>query len=473
MIKNLKDFELTLILESLVQLGDDFVTLLNQIDNPISDELLSMTDDENRINSEVDMKNIERIDISKIPDEINYKKVDKNLNPKDTMKVGKFLKKIKASYNPSEIEKFVIAYKSIFLEKESEPFVIDGENLRNAFHIKNIAAEVGDYATNCMRYESSQEFLDLFVENKESVSAVVLKNEQDKILARALLWNTDDGNIVMDRVYAVDISWKSVLHKWANKNGYYYRAKDDTKPFNSNKFMYNGSEVTKAFTITLKKHNFKTYPYLDTFFYLSEDGILSNVSFSDKSYYELRNSMGLLSPLIEYEWWMNNKAKTKDEILEFLGKVGITKYKINDDLSVDVLQNLNIIWENIQKFPVVFNSVQGNVILTANKLESLEGLPKEIHGDLDISNNRLMTLDFCPQIVHGDFDASECYLNNLKNGPKEVMGDVNLEGNYLKSLEGLPSYIGNDLNLSNQKSNAKFTKTAIKELTKVDGEIIL
>jgi hypothetical protein len=49
MIKNLKDFELTLILESLVQLGDDFVTLLNQIDNPISDELLSMTDDENRI----------------------------------------------------------------------------------------------------------------------------------------------------------------------------------------------------------------------------------------------------------------------------------------------------------------------------------------------------------------------------------------------------------------------------------------
>ena len=473
MIKNLKDFELGLILESIVQLGDDFVSMLNQIEHPISYDILAMSNQENRIDTQQDMKDIEGVFTSQIPDEINYKRINKSLNNKDRMKVGKFLKKINSNYSSSEIEQFVIAYKSISFEKESTPIIIQGEDLRKAFLIENVVAEVGDYATNCLRYESCQEFLDLFVENKDVVKAVVIKNEANKILARALLWTTDSGDIVMDRIYSVDISWKSVLRKWANNNGYYYRAKDDTKPFNSTRFIYKGNEIEKEFFITLKKFKFQTYPYLDTFFHMSEDGVLSNVPFANQSYYELRNSMGLISPLVEYEWWMNNKANNEGEIKEFLDKVGIIKYTINSDLSVDVHQKVNIVYENLRRFPVTFNKIDGSVILTANKLESLEGLPNEIFGDLDISNNLLRTFEYCPQIIHGDFDASECYIDSMKYAPREVKGDVNLEGNYIKFLDGLPKYIGQDLNISNQKSNAKFTKTQIREISKVNGDIII
>ena len=116
----------------------------------------------------------------------------------------------------------------------------------------------------------------------------MLVNENNKILSRALLWKTNDGSIVMDRVYAVDPGWKRVLHNWANEQGYYYRAKDDTKPFNSDIFIHNGTEIIKQFSITLKNYNFPTYPYVDTFFYLDTEGVLHNFAPQYKNYYELK-----------------------------------------------------------------------------------------------------------------------------------------------------------------------------------------
>ena len=267
MITNLLSFQLNQILESLVQLDNQVVDMLHKIDHPISFEVLNMIDNKNFIDTQTDLKDISVIYLSEQPDEINYKRKNRELNPSDKMKIGKFIKKINNDYNPTDIEKFVTLYKSIYLEKKSDPIIVRGEDLRKAFLIKNIAAEVGDYATNCMRYESTQKFLDILVENSDKISAVILMNEDGKILSRSLLWNTDDGSIVMDRVYAVDPGWKRVLHNWANRQGYYYRAKDDTKPFNSDIFIHKGIQVVKEFSIKLKKFNFDTYPYLDTFFH--------------------------------------------------------------------------------------------------------------------------------------------------------------------------------------------------------------
>jgi hypothetical protein len=473
MITNLIDFQLSKVLESLVQLDGQVIEMLHKIDHPISDEIISMIDDNNFIDTESDLKDISVVYLSQKPDEINYKRKNRELNSADIMKVGKFLKKINNKYNPTDIEKFVTIYKSIYLEKEADPVIIYGEDIRKAFLIKNVAAEVGDYATNCMRYESTQEFLDIYVKNPDSVSAVILTNEDNKILSRALLWKTNEGDIVMDRVYAVDPGWKRVLHNWANEQGYYYRAKDDTKPFNIDIFIHRGKEVIKNFTVTLKEYTFKTYPYLDTFFYLDTDGMLYNFAPQNKSYYELRNSNGLLSSLIEYEWWMDQKAQTKEQVIEFLDKSSIFEYKINDDLSVDVFQKVNIIWENIKTIPVTFKSIKGNVILSGNKLQSLKGLPREIHGTLDVSNNQLKSLEGCPEIIHEDFDASDCFLKTLEFGPKQVMGDYIVERNELINIDDIAQEIGGDYIAKEQKSNKKFNKTYISSLSTISGNIII
>lgn len=473
MITNLFSFQLFKILESYIQLDDQFIEMLHKIEHPISSEIMDMIDNRNHIDTESDLKDITVIYTSDKPDEINYKRRNRELNTSDRMKIGKFVKKINNKYDATDIEKFVTLYKSIYLEKEAEPIIVSGEDLRKSFLIKNVAAEVGDYATNCMRYESTQRFLDILVENPDKISAVVLINEENKILSRALLWKTDDGSIVMDRVYAVDPGWKRVLHNWANKQGYYYRAKDDTKPFNSDIFIHKGNQVVKEFSIKLQKINFDTYPYLDTFFYLDVDGYLHNFSPKFKNYYELKGSNGLPSSSVEYEWWMDHKAKTKAEVEEFLEKSSIFNYTINDDLSVNVNQNVNIIWENIKLIPIEFRIIEGNVVLSGNKLQSLKGLPREIYGVLDISNNQLRTLEGCPEIIHGDFDVSDCFLKSLEFGPKQVMGDYIAERNELIDIEGIAKEIEGDLIIKEQKSNKKFTKSQINSLSNISGSIII
>jgi hypothetical protein len=277
----------------------------------------------------------------------------------------------------------------------------------------------------------------------------------------------------MDRVYAVDPGWKRVLHNWANSQGYYYRAKDDTKPFNSDIFIHKGKEIIKRFTVTLKNFKFKAYPYLDTFFYLDTDGKLQNFAPEDKSYFELRNSDGILSSLIEFEWWMNKKAKTKEQVKEFLQKMLIVDYKILDDLSVDVFQKVSIIWENMKIIPVNFNSIKGSVVLSGNKLQSLEGLPEEIFGTLDISNNQLRSLKGCPRIIHEDFDVSDCFLKSLEFGPEKVFGDYIAERNELVNIDNLAKEIDGDLIIKEQKSNKKFKKSDFASITKIKGEIIV
>ena len=58
---------------------------------------------------------------------------------------------------------------------------------------------------------------------------------------------------------------------------------------------------------------------------------------------------------------MDQKAETKEQVEEFLEKSSIYDFKINSDLSVDVFQNVNIIWENIQLIPIVFKSIKGKL----------------------------------------------------------------------------------------------------------------
>ena len=140
MIKNLFEFEFSILLESLIQLDNQVIEMLHKIDHPISDEIIGMIHDENFIDTESDLKDITTIYLSEKPDEINYKRKNRELNLADRMKIGKFVKKINNKYDPTDIEKFVTIYKSIYLEKESKPLIIQGEDLRKVFLIRNVAA---------------------------------------------------------------------------------------------------------------------------------------------------------------------------------------------------------------------------------------------------------------------------------------------------------------------------------------------
>lgn len=478
MIKTLLQFELYSILESMVTMDDSMIHILQKVNHPLSDKILSMVDDKGQINTDEDMRDTSLIMVGDTPDSVIFQRQGRPLNLNDKIKIGRLVKKIDKDSTSHEIESFINAYKAVYIGKTVQPKVIKGEELRKSFLAENLLAETNDFSENCMRFDYCQPYLDIYVKNKDRVSAVVLKDDDNKILARALLWATDQNEIVMDRIYAVEPSWKNLLKNWANEKGYYYRAKDDSKPMNATLFMYNGNMITEKFSISLENYDLQNYPFLDTFCYMDNEGTLYNYIPEKTSYKELRSAYGLILSDVHYEWYIDQKATTEGQIKEIMSIAKCKLYDIHEDLSVSIMENFNFPFQNLRKLPFTIKFITGNIDLSNNNLEDLSGLPETVYGSLNLSgNSRLVNLKNCPKIVRGHFDVSDCYLSSLEDGPTQVgseriFADYNVRNNELKSLDGLPKTINGDLIIGKQKSNTDFTKIDISQYCEVQGEVV-
>ncbi|MFW6130870.1 MAG: hypothetical protein ACOC56_06750, partial [Atribacterota bacterium] len=91
--------------------------------------------------------------------------------------------------------------------------------------------------------------------------------------------------------------------------------------------------------------------------------------------------------------------KTKKEIKKWLDKHQITNYTINDDLTVDVDENVDLSHRNLTEMPIQFNKVNGTFYCTYNQLTSLVGAPKKVFGYFYCSNNKLTSLEGAPEKV--------------------------------------------------------------------------
>jgi hypothetical protein len=121
---------------------------------------------------------------------------------------------------------------------------------------------------SCMTGENSDK-TQLYADNPKIVSMVVYGNGE----ARALLWRTEQGATVMDRIYPNDGPHVNALWNWAEKRGYVWRRNnslpDGTVELSDDKFH----------TVALQHNHF--FPYMDTFCYGKISGgkiILSNDS---------------------------------------------------------------------------------------------------------------------------------------------------------------------------------------------------
>lgn len=174
----------------------------------------------------------------------------------------------------------------------------------------------------------------------------------------------------------------------------------------------------------------------------------------------------------------------------WLKKFKIDNYTINDDMSVDVDGDVDILCLNLKEIPIQFNKVtgrfdcranclislkgcpsyvggdfncSGNQIVSleycpkvvkksfycdGNKLVSLKGCQEVINGNFNCSNNELINLRYCPKMVAESFDCSENKLLNLMHCPEYVGGEFNCAGNVLNSLRGCPEIINNNFNCS-------------------------
>lgn len=87
----------------------------------------------------------------------------------------------------------------------------------------------------------------------------------------------------------------------------------------------------------------------------------------------------------------NQQNPEIERIKQELKRIGVTKYEILPDLSVDVSGNV-FIPQEYTSIPVQFNRVSGLFICNYTKITSLEGAPQHVGGELIICGTDIASL---------------------------------------------------------------------------------
>lgn len=100
-----------------------------------------------------------------------------------------------------------------------------------------------------MRFEERNHFMKLYAENPDTISMCIVK-EGDKISARALIWNLENGKTYLERIYYTEDSLISFV------------TDNVAKLYPKELYSYNAGAPT-GMVVNLKKVDFEKYPYAD------------------------------------------------------------------------------------------------------------------------------------------------------------------------------------------------------------------
>ncbi len=158
----------------------------------------------------------------------------------------------------------------------------------------------------------------------------------------------------------------------------------------------------------------------------------------------------------------------KKDIESWLKKIGINNYSINDDLTVDVDGNVDLIGREINSMPVQFGKVYGDFNVDKNKLTSLKGCPEIVMGSFCCSLNNLTSLDYCPKRIGESFTCYKNQLTSLSGMPKKINCNFICSQNPIITFDGIAENIGGDLGMDNLEKNEE---ELLKFNTNVKGNL--
>jgi hypothetical protein len=242
--------------------------------------------------------------IKRVDDEIDavsflpkskYEKVEDPWNQgRVKIKVGRFLRKFLTSFSiknwtisDAMIERFVNLYKSYFSRDISKLKIVEGNDIPKYYLEENYHTFNGNTAgslwNSCMRQRERNKFMKLYAINPEKVKMLIFFSDDNKVRARALLWQDvkDHKDSIksykfMDRIYYVYDHDINFFKDWAKENGYLCKWEQSAKTE-----MYfddgSGKSVTKDLYVELDSNGLLYFPYLDTFkFFNDGKGRFSN-----------------------------------------------------------------------------------------------------------------------------------------------------------------------------------------------------
>lgn len=265
-------------------------TILEKIshNSEIARKLLkSKISKEDLVDDPIDYISISKEDSSKIS--YAYAEKLEKLDPEDcwsfkgrvqskpAVAIKKFLKNV----TEKELDIFTSLYKAATAEKDFSLLVISGEDIKKYYHNKSYKQDCGTLNNSCMKYDNCSEYFNIYTQNPQVCSMLIMLDQDGLLIGRALLWNAIDvekgiERKIMDRIYCVNDD-KNIhyLKEWADDNGYFYRK--DQKWQNSLHFESCGNQFKFKLSIRLNPIVFSKYPYVDTFkFWDEKNSLISN-----------------------------------------------------------------------------------------------------------------------------------------------------------------------------------------------------
>ena len=191
-------------------ISDELREVLTKIQNQseIAKALLKKTHDVENIVSDyvnyISVSNDDKTKLSYLTKERQTQVSDYwDSNRRFMIKPGAFVRKIFKNYSDKEIEKFATLFRNQQSKLMFDFKIVRGSQIKKYYSVESYAKERSSLGASCMKHDECQEWFDLYVENKETISLLVLVNQQDKLIGRSLLWETPEHKI-MDRIYTID-----------------------------------------------------------------------------------------------------------------------------------------------------------------------------------------------------------------------------------------------------------------------------
>lgn len=175
--------------------------------------------------------------------------------------------------------------------------IVAGTQIPHYYHYSQ-NADIRELGNSCMRHDHCEPYIHFYAKNPERVQMLIATNSENKLTARALLWNAQIGDKefkVMDRVYGRPVA-VNYFHDWATANGYAYKTPNS---YDTNGFIApNGTQIPADSVIVPGMKTHTSYPYLDTFRWTDDDPDTNDVitlTCSYGTYYEFNDTGGSYS----------------------------------------------------------------------------------------------------------------------------------------------------------------------------------
>ena len=201
-----------------------------------------------------------------------------------------FQKLLKPQFKTYDWEKFTNAFKA---EKCccNDFELVEGEDIRDWYCEDTYYKCEGTLGNSCMRYENCSNYFDLYVENAK----MLISKRNGKLTGRAIVWELENGTILMDRVYTCFDYLTNCFIDYAKDHKWWYRENQCLLSTGDSQYWFSPEDgysqcTSQEFSIKLPR-SYEYFPYVDSFRYLINNTI-TTIPPEDNNYIALDSTDG-------------------------------------------------------------------------------------------------------------------------------------------------------------------------------------